>query len=54
MLDWWKTGKVRPEDIGTVGFPSTWLQAKRKSRSDGGSMQLHWDGNNDMVEEQNT
>ncbi|MGH8531344.1 MAG: di-heme-cytochrome C peroxidase [Gammaproteobacteria bacterium] len=53
MLDWWKTGKVHPEDIGTVDFPSTWLQAKRESRSDGSSMQLHWDGNNDMVEERN-
>ena len=53
MLDWWKTGKMHPEDIGTVDFPSTWLQAKRKVRSDGGAMQLHWDGNNDMVEERN-
>ncbi len=51
--DWWATGNVDPEGIGTVDFPSTWLQAKRKERNDGKPMQLHWDGNNDKVEERN-
>ena len=51
--DWWATGQVHPENLGTVDFPSTWLQAKRKTRSDGRPMRLHWDGNNDKVEERN-
>lgn len=53
MPDWWKTGQVGPEDIGTVDFPSIWLQGLRMKRSDGRPMELHWDGNNDMVEERN-
>jgi hypothetical protein len=53
MPDWWKTGKVDPEGIGIVDWPSIWLQGPRKKRSDGRPMQLHWDGNNDMVEERN-
>jgi hypothetical protein len=53
MPDWWKTGKVDPEGIGIVDWPSIWLQGQRKKRSDGRPMQLHWDGNNDMVEERN-
>ena len=53
MPDWWTTGKVDPENIGIVDWPSIWLQGPRKKRSDGRPMQLHWDGNNDMVEERN-
>ncbi len=53
MPDWWKTGQVDPEGIGIVDWPSIWLQGPRKKRSDGRPMQLHWDGNNDMVEERN-
>lgn len=53
MPDWNTTGQVNAEDIGTVDWPSTWLQGMRKTRSDGRPMQLHWDGNNDRVEERN-
>lgn len=53
LPDWWRTGEVDPEGIGTVDFPSTWLQGQRKQRDDGHPMQLHWDGNNDRVEERN-
>lgn len=53
MPDWGSSGEVHPQGIGTVDFPSTWLQAKRKQRDDGKPMQLHWDGNNDRVEERN-
>jgi processive rubber oxygenase RoxA-like protein len=35
------------EIAGTVDFPSIWLQRKRKG------MHLHWDGNNESVEERN-
>ncbi|MEK7748253.1 MAG: cytochrome c [Nitrospirota bacterium] len=35
------------ELIGTTDFPSIWLQAPRKG------MHLHWDGNNNKVEERN-
>jgi len=51
--DWNKTKEVNAEDIGIVDWPSTWLQGPRKTRSDGKPMQLHWDGNNDRVEERN-
>ena len=37
----------RSELGGTADFPSVWLQRKRKG------MHLHWDGNNDTVEERN-
>lgn len=53
MPDWHTTGVVNPQDLGVVDFPSTWLQGKRKQRDDGQPMQLHWDGNNDRVEERN-
>lgn len=53
MPDWWATGEVDPEGIGIVDWPSTWLQGPRKRRSDGKPMQLHWDGNNNRVEERN-
>lgn len=35
------------EIIGAADFPSVWLQGPRKG------MELHWDGNNDKVEERN-
>lgn len=35
------------ELIGTADYPSIWNQAKKRG------MQLHWDGNNDTVEERN-
>ncbi|HET6519667.1 MAG TPA: hypothetical protein VFG47_07575 [Geminicoccaceae bacterium] len=35
------------ERIGIVDFPSLWLQGPREG------MRLHWDGNNDSVEERN-
>ena len=41
------------ERIGAADFPSIWNQRKRKHRSDGQSMQLHWTGNNDQVNERN-
>ncbi len=53
-LPGWSTErKVDPESVGTADFPSIWLQAARKKRADGAQMQLHWDGNNDKVEERN-
>jgi len=40
--------KLPPEELaGTADFPSIWLQRPRQG------MQLHWDGNNDRVEERN-
>jgi mono/diheme cytochrome c family protein len=53
LPDWHKDGSVDRESIGTADFPSIWLQAPRKRRADGKQMQLHWDGNNDKVEERN-
>lgn len=41
------------ERLGAADFPSIWNQRKRKHRADGKSMQLHWTGNNDSVEERN-
>ena len=41
------------EMIGTADLPSIWYQRQRKQRDDGKPMQLHWDGNNDSVEERN-
>ncbi len=35
------------ELVGTADFPTIWYQAKKKG------MRLHWDGNNDKVEERN-
>ncbi len=51
--DWWKDRAVAAQGIGTVDFPSIWLQGPRKRRADGRPMRLHWDGNNDKVEERN-
>lgn len=53
MENWNETGTIGSEDVGIVDWPSTWLQGARKRRADGRSMQLHWDGNNDQVEERN-
>ncbi|MCC2615278.1 c-type cytochrome [Aestuariibacter halophilus] len=50
----WDWSQADPaEMIGTADFPSIWYQAKRKQRDDGQPMELHWDGNNDRVEERN-
>lgn len=53
LPDYKTTKKVHPEGIGIVDWPSIWLQGPRKVRADGQAMQLHWDGNNDRVEERN-
>lgn len=53
MPDYHKTGEVDAETLGIVDWPSIWMQRARKKRSDGRPMQLHWDGNNDHVEERN-
>jgi mono/diheme cytochrome c family protein len=53
LPDWNKDKRVDTEQIGTADFPSIWLQRPRKMRSDGCQMELHWDGNNDTVEERN-
>jgi hypothetical protein len=37
------------ETVGIVDFPSLWLQGPRARMN----MHLHWDGNNDLVEERN-
>ncbi len=37
------------ERIGTTDFPSIWSQRQRRDRD----MQLHWDGNNKIMEERN-
>jgi mono/diheme cytochrome c family protein len=52
LPDWHKDHWVERDQIGTVDFPSIWYQKKRKTRAgDSCPMQLHWDGNNDAVEE---
>ena len=61
IFDWpwkqlpdWRVGQsVERTSLGTADFPSVWLQDARKRRADGQQMQLHWDGNNDKVEERN-
>jgi processive rubber oxygenase RoxA-like protein len=46
----WPLEKIPSEQsIGIVDFPSLWLQGPR-AKAD---MRLHWDGNNDSVEERN-
>ena len=48
----WHTDRwVEDDQVGTVDFPSIWRQGERKTRADGCPMELHWDGNNDAVEE---
>jgi mono/diheme cytochrome c family protein len=53
LPDWQPGQQVAPTSLGTADFPSIWLQGPRKKRADGAAMQLHWDGNNDKVEERN-
>ena len=46
----WPIEKLPPrESVGIVDFPSLWLQGPRAAAA----MRLHWDGNNDSVEERN-
>jgi hypothetical protein len=46
----WPFELVPPrESVGIVDFPSLWLQGPRAAAD----MHLHWDGNNDAVEERN-
>jgi hypothetical protein len=46
----WPFERLPPEQsIGIVDFPSLWLQGPRADAH----MKLHWDGNNDKVEERN-
>ena len=47
LLNWPLDDLDPKERIGVVDFPSIWLQGKKKG------MQLHWDGNNTIVEERN-
>ncbi len=47
LLNWPFEDLPDEEMIGTVDFPSLWLQGQREG------MKLHWDGNNDSVEERN-
>jgi mono/diheme cytochrome c family protein len=44
----WNVSQLPPSElIGAADFPSLWNQAPREG------MQLHWDGNNDSVDERN-
>jgi hypothetical protein len=46
----WQFEQLPPrESVGIVDFPSLWLQGPREALH----MHLHWDGNNDSVEERN-
>ena len=47
LLNWPLDDLPARERVGVVDFPSLWLQAPRAG------MQLHWDGNNNSVEERN-
>jgi cytochrome c2 len=47
LLNWPLDDLPDEEMVGNVDFPSVWLQGQRKG------MRLHWDGNNDSVEERN-
>jgi RoxA-like, cytochrome c-like/Cytochrome c len=52
LPDWTQGKEPEPDQIGTVDFPSIWRQGARQKRSsDGCPMELHWDGNNDTVQE---
>ena len=51
LPDWSTDRTVEHGQVGTVNFPSIWLQGKRRTRDDGCPMELHWDGNNAFVEE---
>src|SRR5437764_7754956 len=46
----WPIEEIPPEQsVGIVDFPSLWLQGPRAAAR----MRLHWDGNNDSVDERN-
>jgi cytochrome c5 len=47
LLNWPLERLPERERVGNVDYPSLWLQGPRAN------MQLHWDGNNDSVEERN-
>jgi cytochrome c553 len=47
LMNWPRDGIPAHERIGVVDFPSIWRQAQKQG------MWLHWDGNNDKVEERN-
>ena len=47
LLNWHFEALPRREMVGVNDFPSLWLQDPRED------MRLHWDGNNDSVEERN-
>ena len=47
LLNWNFDDLPERERIGVVDFPSVWMQAPKRG------MRLHWDGNNDKVEERN-
>jgi hypothetical protein len=49
LLNWPFEHLPREQSVGIVDFPSIWLQGPRADRD----MQLHWDGNNDNVNERN-
>lgn len=49
LLNWPFDDLPAKEAVGVVDFPSLWLQAPRANAR----MHLHWDGNNDSVEERN-
>jgi hypothetical protein len=52
LPDWNAGQEPELDQIGTVDFPSIWRQLARRTRSsDGCPMELHWDGNNDAIEE---
>ena len=47
LMNWPLENIPAHERIGVVDFPSIWLQEKKRG------MWLHWDGNNDKLEERN-
>ncbi len=47
LLNWPLEDLPQRQSVGVVDFPSLWLQGPRQG------MQLHWDGNNNSVEERN-
>jgi hypothetical protein len=49
LLNWPFEHLPGRQSVGIVDFPSLWLQGARAARK----MRLHWDGNNDDVEERN-
>jgi hypothetical protein len=49
LLNWPFEKLPKRESVGIVDFPSLWLQGPRAAAA----MRLHWDGNNDDVEERN-